>query len=426
MNESFAESLNRDCQCISIDRVELERETRRLLEGSGVELPQFAESSLFASVPVFVSRSHVDAMSEVVRAVGAVTRSPAYRDIALARAAEIARRDVPQDGVFFGYDFHLSSEGPQLIEINTNAGGPLLNVFLARAQQACCPTAKDLVVAGTALDRLEDTFVDMFRHEWALGNPGRPLQSIAIVDDEPTSQFLYPEFLLFRELFRRAGIQAFVLGPEQLRHEAGSLLYEQQRIDLVYNRLVDFYFDHPQHEALRNAYLQGAVVVTPHPRAHALFADKRNLITLRDPELHRAAQIAETDAALLMQHIPETRLVDSGDAVKLWAERKQWFMKPIHGYGGKAAYRGDKLTRGTFQQILQQDYIVQRVIAPSQRNVLVQGAVVPLKLDVRCFVYGTDVQLMAARLYHGQTTNFRTLGGGFAPVFTAVEPAPNQ
>lgn len=426
MNESFAESLNRDCQCISIDRDELERETRRLLEGSGVDLPQFAESSLFASVPVFVSKGHIDAMSDVVRAVGALTTSPEYREIALARAAEIVRREVPQSGVFFGYDFHLSAEGPQLIEINTNAGGPLLNVFLARAQQACCPGASQLAAAGAGLDRLEHAFVDMFRNEWALGDPGRPLQSIAIVDDEPTSQFLYPEFLLFRELFRREGIEAFVLAPEQLRYERGALLYEQQRIDLVYNRLVDFYLDKPQHEALRSAYLQGAVVVTPHPRAHALFADKRNLITLRDPELHGAAGIAATDAELLMRHIPETRLVDPDQAAKLWAERKSWFMKPIHGYGGKAAYRGDKLTRGTFQQILQQDYIAQRVIAPSQRNVLVQGAVVPLKLDVRCFVYGTDVQLVAARLYHGQTTNFRTTGGGFAPVFTALDPAPGE
>ena len=43
---------------------------------------------------------------------------------------------------------------------------------------------------------------------------------------------------------------------------------------------------------------------------------------------------------------------------------------------------------------------------------------VPLKLDVRCYVYDGAVQLVASRLYQGQTTNFRTEGGGFAPVFT--------
>jgi D-alanine-D-alanine ligase-like ATP-grasp enzyme len=36
-------------------------------------------------------------------------------------------------GVFMGYDFHLSAGGPQLIEINTNAGGGLLNAYLLAA-----------------------------------------------------------------------------------------------------------------------------------------------------------------------------------------------------------------------------------------------------------------------------------------------------
>lgn len=39
------------------------------------------------------------------------------------------------------------------------------------------------------------------------------------------------------------------------------------------------------------------------------------------------------------------------------------------------------------------------------------------KTDVRLYVYNGLVLLTAARLYQGQTTNFRTPGGGFAPVF---------
>jgi len=41
---------------------------------------------------------------------------------------------------------------------------------------------------------------------------------------------------------------------------------------------------------------------------------------------------------------------------------------------------------------------------------------VDLKMDLRNYVYRGDVQLVTARLYRGQTTNFRTPGGGFAPV----------
>ncbi len=418
MTESFAEILNRDCRCISIDHAALERETRGLLADASVTLPPWAESSLFAAVPVFVSREHMRTMHDVVLAIHALANSPAYREVVLSRAPDIARHPVAQHGVYFGYDFHLGEQGPALIEINTNAGGPLLNLLLARAQQSCCEEMSHLVAAGERLETLAEEFVNMFRREWDLARPGQLLSTVAIVDDDPERQFLHSEFLLFRQLFRSAGLQAFIVGPDQLRFESGRVFYEGQPIDLVYNRLVDFYLEEPDHAALRQAYLADGVVVTPHPLAHALYADKRNLITLRDLALHRAANLAQGDSDLLLTHIPETKLVDSRDAVQLWADRKRWFMKPIRGYGGKAAYRGDKLTRSTFEEILGRDYVAQRIVAPSQRHIEVEGAVVSLKLDLRCFVYDTDVQLVAARLYHGQTTNFRTLGGGFAPVFT--------
>jgi hypothetical protein len=44
-----------------------------------------------------------------------------------------------------------------------------------------------------------------------------------------------------------------------------------------------------------------------------------------------------------------------------------------------------------------------------------------LKVDLRAYSYDGEVLLLAARLYRGQTTNFRTEGGGFAPVLRAAE-----
>ena len=49
------------------------------------------------------------------------------------------------------------------------------------------------------------------------------------------------------------------------------------------------------------------------------------------------------------------------------------------------------------------------------------GAAPVLKVDLRNYVYDGEVVLIAARLYQGQTTNFRTPGGGFAPVFYPTE-----
>ena len=105
-------------------------------------------------------------------------------------------------------------------------------------------------------------------------------------------------------------------------------------------------------------------------------------------------------------------------AESFWASRKQWFFKPAAGYGSKAAYRGDKLTKRVFAEISRGGYVAQALVTPSERRLLVDGAEQDLKLDLRNFVYQGKVQLVSARLYQGQTTNFRTPGGGFAAVFS--------
>ena len=76
---------------------------------------------------------------------------------------------------------------------------------------------------------------------------------------------------------------------------------------------------------------------------------------------------------------------------------------------------GDRLTRGTFDKLLDGTYLAQESVAPPRRGSNPQTA---LKYDVRAYVDPNDAQvlLLAARLYRGQTTNFRTPGGGFAPV----------
>jgi hypothetical protein len=156
--------------------------------------------------------------------------------------------------------------------------------------------------------------------------------------------------------------------------------------------------------------------VTPNPRNHALLADKRNLTLLSNP-----AQLArwglEPAHAAALAGVPEAIRLNEADAEALWAERKGFFFNPACGHGGRAVYRGDKLTHGTWSAILAGDYIAQRVAPPGERTIKVDGERVQRKADVRLYTYDGDILIAAARLYQGQTTNFRTPGGGFAPVF---------
>jgi hypothetical protein len=65
--------------------------------------------------------------------------------------------------------------------------------------------------------------------------------------------------------------------------------------------------------------------------------------------------------------------------------------------------------------------VAQELVPPSERRT---GPESSMKVDVRNYVYAGKVQLLAARLYQGQTTNMRTAGGGFAPVLSTPLSAP--
>jgi hypothetical protein len=417
LSARIAELLNSGCSCVTLDRDDLYRALEREL-GDAELTASLARThpSLFSSVALFLPGNDLARMQEIACAIEAVAALPAYREAALAHAPEIAGFDPGPVGALMGYDFHRSPAGPSLIEVNTNAGGAFLNALLARAQRACCAAMEPALAAPVERD-FEPAVIEMFQSEWTRqrGEPG--LRRIAIVDDAPASQYLYPELRVAAHVFRRHGIEAVIADPAELAYEHGRLHARGEAIDLVYNRLVDFTLAEPGHAALRAAYQEGAVVVTPNPRVHALLADKRNLTLLSDGERLRGWGVPERVIATLLAGVPRTVLVTADNADELWAGRKALFFKPARGYGSKAAYRGDKLTRGVWSDIVHGEYVAQSFAPPGERVVQTDGSFVPLKTDIRLYTYDGETLLMAARLYQGQTTNFRTPGGGFAPVF---------
>lgn len=415
-----AEAINRACDCRSLDpeRLRLQLEAEPSLFGLAAEIGR-SRPHLFSATAVFIAPETLRSMADMIAAIESVLALPAYQATALDRAPPIARIDHGPRSVFMGFDFHLGEAGPQLIEINTNAGGAVLNGVLARAQRACCEQIRPFLRPTAELEALDQRWVDDFLAEWSLqGRSGRPAR-VAIVDEDPAAQYLYPEFLLFRHLFRNAGIEAVICDPAELSFESGRLMHGGVPIDLVYNRLTDFYLQTAALAPLRAAYETGAIVLTPHPRAHALYADKRNLSVLSD-----AARLAELGVPQplidrLLAGIPRTVEVTPARADALWAARRSLFFKPFAGFGSRATYRGDKLTQRVWQEILAGGYVAQSLALPSERRVALDGQSSDLKLDVRAYAYAGAIRLVAARLYRGQTTNFRTPGGGFAPVFVA-------
>ncbi len=418
---SLASALNQSCYCRTLDaeqlRFHLARDPtlRNMAYSIGVSHPH-----LFSNTAVFLSAQVIADITHAVQAIERVFDLPSWRQHALANAAAIGQEDHGPVGVLMGYDFHIGGEGaavhPQLIEINTNAGGALLNVALVRAQHACC-AAMDIALNGYRdLRTLDDDLLDMFASEWRLQRGTRPLKTIAIVDDDPANQYLAPEFELFKHLFATRGLRAVVADARELELRDGTLFHGDLPIDLVYNRVTDFDLSDPAHETLAQAYASGAAVVTPHPRAHTLRANKQHLVTLGDAQALQQLGVVPADQQTVLRVVPASVLVRAGNPDDLWARRRQLFFKPLDGFGARAVYRGDKLTKKVWEQILAGDYIAQELVVPGTRAMEVDTEQTTLKFDVRAYTYGGKVLLLAARTYNGQTTNFRTAGGGFAPV----------
>lgn len=409
-----AEALNRECLCLGVDPKALQGRLEAALEANGTPASlATSHAHLFAALPVFVSRRQLEAVSRVVAALHEATATAPYRDAVLAWAPAIAAHDPGTPGGLLGIDFHLGPEGPRIIEVNTNPGGAMLNAMLGRAQQGCMATMELAPASMAGMDR---ALLDVMLGEWRSRRGDQPLRRFAIVDEAPTGQYLYPEFVLYRELFRKHGYAADICAPGDLSHRDGRLWLASEAVDFVYNRLTDFALDAPANAAIRRAYLDDAIVLSPHPRAHALHADKRNLTLLCDRVFLSATGIGPDAMDRLLAAMPATERVSPGNRDSLWERRRRLFFKPAAGYGSKASYRGDKLTRRAWEDILRGEYVAQALVPPGERQVDADGT--SLKFDLRAYAYQGRVLLYAARMYQGQTTNFRTPGGGFAPVLT--------
>ena len=414
-----AEDLHRACFCLAVDPGELRTHLYRVLAAHGAPAPLAdTHAHLFASLPIFVPAAGVRAMEHVVTAIESVVATPVYREAVRAWAPDIASFDPGSPGGLLGFDFHLGPDGPRLIEINTNPGGILINALLVKAQQLCMPTLTAPAVGEADVD---EAALDVLLAEWDAQKPGGREGLVAIVDEAPAQQYLYPEFLLFQDRFRARGIEAVVCDPGELAYADGQLRLGGRAIGFVYNRCTDFALAETASAALRAAYLDRAVAMSPHPWSHALYADKRNLALLGDRDFLERTGVPADAADCLLRCVPQTEVMTDANRDPLWQRRKQLFFKPAGGFGGRASYRGDKLTHKTWQQMAGAAYVAQALVPPSQRHL--SAGDVPLKVDIRCYAYRGRPLLFAARTYQGQTTNFRTPGGGFAPVLTLVEPA---
>lgn len=356
-------------------------------------------SPLELRLPRLVFKNAQDAVQALYR----VSQLPGY-DAKLEDGAGVGGGRARNRSVLMAYDFHTNEQGDCfLVEINTNASGFLLCSLMEMTHMGVEPGAYQ------PLSDLRDAFREESR---LMNGPENP--SIAITDDDLLEQKMYLEFLMYRDWFGSLGWPAEIV-------EGRDFSFDGRKIDLVYNRLTDFYLEEPTHAALRDAFLEGTATFSPNPREYWRLADKQRLVQFSEPGFLESVGASEDDRLAIQRVlIPtfEKSAWPSQDAI--WSERRQLFFKPKRSFGGKSVYRGESVSRKVFERLMADDVLIQR-FQPAQRVPVEdeRSVLANWKFDLRFFVYGDRIQLAAARIYQGQVTNFSSPMGGYTRVHFA-------
>lgn len=365
-------------------------------------LPQLPISKLTAHL----LRKDLRQMLALVRTVYRLSRSKKYQHLVFPQLPHVCHFDPGHAALMMGYDFHLTADGPRLIEVNTNAGGGYI-AWLSEAQAQ----GHDLIDLS---QRIQERLFATFLQEWRDYSAGQTaLQRVVLVDENPQEQPLYPEMLACRDWLRDQGLTAEIAAPEQLAADKTGVYLAGQKVDLVYNRHCDFFLEDEAMAGLREAYLAGSICLSPNPFAYGLLADKRRMILWSDEQALADLGLSTTEQQLLLALVPQSRLLSNCDADRLWNERKKLIFKPVTRFGSRGVLMGKSISRKRFAEQDPATTLVQQVVPPSVET---DADGQEFKVDLRLFVYRQQLLGVGARLYQGQVTNLRTEGGGFAPV----------
>jgi hypothetical protein len=349
-----------------------------------------------------LSRTALKQMIHLVRDLQLLCEHPAYPST-LNKLAPIAHFNQSHFSVLMGYDFHITEDNQaKLIEVNTNAGG------LWFTNQSYCPNIHQF--STKLAKRLLATFLNEYR--LFKKNKSAVPRLVAIIDQDPQNQFLYPEMQLFMQLFKQAGINCIIIDPSEIEAKASQLYFKKQLIDLVYNRHCDFYFSSPEMSAIYNAWQNQTTCITPNPRIYGLLADKQRMADWHQSDILENLLPAKI-AYRLHKALPKTHLFSDLNHEDLWSQRKKWVFKPLNSYASRGVYIGAKLTKNKFNSFNTQETLIQELIKPST-TLSPDGE--KFKTDFRLFTYRDQILALSARIYQGQVTNLRTPNGGFSRV----------
>jgi hypothetical protein len=302
------------------------------------------------------------------------------------------------------YDFHIDeNRNIKLIEINTNAAFLIMSHSMYKLHNI-----KPVTSFGP------EDFATVIKNEyflWAQQSDKNLTPSpfhVSIIDNNPSEQRLYIEFLIAREWLEQQNISCDIRDTKDALNTPVP--------NLIYNRDTDFFLDAAEASKLKLAYNENSLCLSPNPADYKAFAHKQRFIEWQQPNFLQNLNLAPDTVQFLSSLFPACYDKSTTSLEDLWSRRKNLFFKPKSEYGSKKAFRGASISRRMFDELFIEDLMAQEYIPAPEVSFETPEGLQKFKFDLRCHFYGSRLEGVCARIYQGQVTNLKTPYGGFAPV----------
>ena len=278
-------------------------------------------------------------------------------------------------------------------------------------------------------EALLNALIDTYRR-W--GGKDDPVIGIVDYDNLPTA----PEFEILKEFFTSRGYKTVISDPRKLEVRKGDLYAGDQKINLVYRRLLtnELLEKFDEAKAVFEAYEAGTICAVNTFRSKYLHK-KAIFALITDPKYQDG--MTEEQLFAVYTHVPWTRKVEDtkttdpeGHPIELLyfirQNRRDLVMKPNDEYGGKGIFVGweldDREWDNAIQTALSAYYLVQTRVEvardsyPSwnQEDEAIQWGEYTVDLDP--FVFFGEIEGLLTRLSATALCNV-TAGGGGVPTF---------
>lgn len=228
---------------------------------------------------------------------------------------------------------------------------------------------------------------------------------VAIVDfiDKGTTN----EFIRFKETYEKMGVSCVIADPRELEYRDGELLFQNERIDLVYRRAVtmDLMEKWEEIPALIEAYRDRSIVMIGSFRSQIMHS-KLIFKILRHPMTR--AFLEEAEYNFLTLRIPYTEeFKTEEDFQRVRLHKNNYILKPNEGYASYGVFAGREHTQIEWEKILDQilgkNYIYQEYFDMKKVDFVEfdgegQLQITPFASVIGLFIYGRRFQGLYTRI----------------------------